>query len=121
MKKRLFSRRGAAIELAIAVIFLMMALSIILVSIATMQGSHRKKDVADLKDKVERMQVTEDVSDYVSKYYKDNNSYPASGTTFTIESGYQVAVEGNIYTVTSEGNTIVTITIDGSGNIISWN
>ena len=112
MKKLLLSRRGAAIELAMAVIFLMMALCIILVSVATLQKSQRQKDLNDLDNKIERMQITEKVIDYVKQHPETDD--------FNIDDVYMVDVEGNIYTVTSEGNTIVTITIN-DGEIISWN
>ena len=112
MKKLLLSRRGAAIELAMAVIFLMMALCIILVSVATLQKSQRQKDLNDLDNKIERMQITEKVIDYVKQHPETDD--------FNIDDVYMVDVEGNIYTVTSEGNTIVTITIN-DGEITSWN
>ena len=57
MKKLLLSRRGAAIELAMAVIFLMMALCIILVSVATLQKSQRQKDLNDLDNKIELWKI----------------------------------------------------------------
>ena len=114
MKKRLLSRRGAAIELAIAVIFLMMALSIILVSVATMQGAHRKKDIAELENKVELWEIGEHVCEN-RVYYKTNNEV-------MIENNYTVKYDGGTkYEIYEGSNVVLTIEIDDDGNITSWN
>lgn len=112
MKKRLLSRRGAAIELAIAVIFLMMALSIILVSTSTLQVSHRKKDMAEFENKVELMQITDCII--------EGSSLPEGFTYETSERTENETVY-TIYDVYEGENVVLTIEIDDDGNITSWN
>lgn len=109
MKKLLLSRRGAAIELAMAVIFLMMALCIILVSVATLQKSQRQKDLNDLDNKIELMQITDSIINDPPTENKD------------LGNGYFVTVEEDKYIVTEGEKVVLTIVIDDDGNITSWN
>lgn len=114
MKKLISSRRGAAIELAIGVMFVMIALSIILVTNASLQNKEMKSDVSDLEQKIELMKITDwiienkNTSDFANKF---NSEFV----------GYEINVGGYIYTVIQGENTVLTIVFNSDGSIKSWN
>ena len=118
MKKLLLSRRGAAIELAMAVIFLMMALCIILVSVATLQKSQRQKDLNDLDNKIELWEIGEHVCENRDDYTEETKTEIIIGEQYT---GYSVEKDGTTYEIFEGDNVVLTIVIDGDGNITSWN
>ena len=107
MKKLISSRRGAAIELAIGVMFVMIALSIILVTNASLQNKEMKSDVADLEQKIELMEITDKIlADPDVTQYLD----------------YKISNNNGTYTVTDNAeNVVLTFTVDENGKIISWN
>lgn len=108
MKKTLLSRRGAAIEMAIGVLYLMMGLSIILVSSAAIQNSQRRKDFAEFNNKVELMEITD--------YIIENPEATTYGEDYSITYN-----EGN-YTVTNTKNNSVVLEFTVTdGKISSWN
>ena len=113
MKKLLLSRRGAAIELAMAVIFLMMALCIILVSVATLQKSQRQKDLNDLDNKIEHMQITDCIiegSDLPEGFYYETTERTENEKVYIIYDVYEGDDLEFSFTVDAE-----------SKEIISWN
>ena len=69
MKNLIKSRRGIAIEMAIGAMFIMIALSIVLISISGMQTRHMKSDLNDFHEKVERYEVM----DYLEKNLNTND------------------------------------------------
>lgn len=105
MKKTLLSRRGAAIEMAVVVMFLMMGLSIILVSVSTIQISQRNKDVDALNEKVELMEITD---------------YILANPNATSYDGYSITNNAGNYSVTKNDKIVLEFTIEG-GKISSWN
>ena len=107
MKKLISSRRGAAIELAIGVMFVMIALSIILVTNASLQNKEMKSEVADLEHKIELMEITDKIlADPDVTQYLD----------------YKISNNNGTYTVTDNAeNVVLTFTVDENGKIISWN
>ena len=88
------SRRGIAIEMAIGVMFLTVAFSVLLVSISLMQLDKSDGARESLTDKIAVMQILENV---------ENGDY-------TLEEGENVITEGGV---------IVTVEISG-GKIVSW-
>ena len=109
MKNLIKSRRGIAIEMAIGAMFIMMALSIVLISISGMQTRHMKNDRNDFHEKIEVYEIT----DYIMEH-RDATSY----------NGYDISsAKGDTtvtYTVTKDGNQILTFTVDNNNTITSW-
>ena len=70
MKKQLLSRRGAAIELAIGVMLLMIAVSIVLLSLATIKHDRKKDDIVQLESRVELNKIGEYVCVNRNSYTK---------------------------------------------------
>lgn len=122
MKNLIKSRRGIAIEMAIGAMFIMIALSIILISISGMQTRHMKNDLNDFNEKVECYQILD---------YFTNNSI-ASGNVTINHVEYNIAkneIENETtgdtiieYVVTDikSNNAVLTIITDISGKITSW-
>lgn len=67
MKNLIKSRRGIAIEMAIGAMLIMMALSIVLISISGMQHKHAQDDRGDFVKKIEAYEIT----DYILKNHTD--------------------------------------------------
>ena len=123
MKNLIKSRRGIAIEMAIGAMFIMIALSIILISISGMQTRHMKNDLNDFNEKVECYQILD--------YFTNNNSI-ASGNVTINHVEYNIAkneIENETtgdtiieYVVTDikSNNAVLTIITDISGKITSW-
>ncbi len=106
MKKLIYSRRGVAIELAIGVMFVMMALGIILVTNASLQNKQMNSDLADYEEKIEMYEITD---------------YIIANPSATDYLGYKISNNSGTYTVTdTEGTTILTIEVQ-DGKITSWN
>ena len=110
MKNLIKSRRGIAIEMAIGAMFIMMALSIVLISISGMQTRHMKNDRNDFHEKIEVYEIT----DLIIKGQIVNDTVTTSSDTV-----YQVYENNNTYTVTKDGNQILTFTVDNN-TITSW-
>lgn len=126
MKKLIKSRRGVAIELAIGVMFLLMAFTIMLLSTAGLQNGHRVDDYEDFKEKIEINNIGEYVVANYNTEYKDK-----TGKEITINgenTGYLVtdnpAVSStNINLIIYENDMtdpVLTIWLDATGKIISW-
>ena len=113
MKKLISSRRGAAIELAIGVMFVMIALSIILVTNASLQNKEMKSDVADLEQKIELMEIGEYVCEHQADF-TEGQLTPIENTVYT------VLRSENTYEIYKGENVVLTIEVDGN-KIISWN
>ena len=114
MKKLIYSRRGVAIELAIGVMFVMMALGIILVTNASLQNKQMNSDLADYEEKIEMYEIT----DYVIKCH--NSSEELQQDYFV---GYSIenVNNGKEYFVKQGDDTVLTIVFDDDGSIKSWN
>ena len=114
MKKTLLSRRGAAIELAMIVLALLMVVSIVLLTMASIQYNNLKSDISGFESKIELYEITDYIIDN-----PDATEY--NGYTITPES----KIEGEVviqttYTVKDGENVVLTIVTDGNGNITSW-
>lgn len=85
MKNLIKSRRGIAIEIAIGAMFVMIALSIVLLSISGMQSAQGNRDAAEFQEKIDMYELTDKV---------------LAGTKFT---------DGQIYKASSEKEYIVEV------------
>ena len=132
MKNLIKSRRGIAIEMAIGAMLIMMALSIVLISISGMQHKHAKDDRGDFVKKIEAYEIT----DYILKNHKADIPVDAININDAIDGSdeYTVVCEkldnGNYaYTISKTDSVILTLEIntvtDDNANvttntIISW-
>ncbi len=126
MKKLIKSRKGAAMELAIGVMFLMMAFTIMLLSTSGLQNSLRVDDYEDFNEMVEVNNIGEHVLGKQDETYKtggyvrieiDNNYSVKYSET---EMKYEI-YKGNDFTDTSNLELVLTITLNSNGKITSWN
>ena len=109
MKNLIQSRRGIAIEMAIGAMFIMIALSIVLLSISGMQTQHKNQDLKEFEEKIILYEITDKIID----------SKPAGEWEYK---GYKIAPNGNEYIVkNTNGETVLTIEFGNDGNTItSW-
>ena len=110
MKNLIQSRRGIAIEMAIGAMFIMIALSIVLLSISGMQTQHKNQDLKEFEEKIILYEITDEII---------NNGKPAGEWEYK---GYIIASNGNEYIVkNTNGETVLTIEFGNDGNTItSW-
>ena len=117
MKKLIKSRRGVAIELAVGVMFTMIAFTIMLLSTAGLQNRHRNEDYKEFNQMIEINNIGEHVL---------RNNYTSSEKTEIIideeDTGYKVAFSDNIYTIYEGDDTdpVLTIILNSEGKITSW-
>lgn len=116
MKNLIKSRRGVAIEMAIGAMFIMIALSIVLISISGMQTRHMKNDLDEFDKKVEVYEITDSIENDLKK-----NVNPFSEITTDVK---VVVINQKEYTVsltqstTNENITKNTYTISKGESII---
>ena len=118
LKKIIKSRKGAAMELAIGVMFLMMAFTIMLLSTSGLQNSLRVNDYEDFNEMVEVNNIGEYVAANSESYAnKENSKIIIDGE----DTGYTVTSDlNNTYIITKGEETVLTITVI-DGEITSWN
>ncbi|MBQ7326970.1 MAG: hypothetical protein IJW93_05815 [Clostridia bacterium] len=123
MKKLIKSRRGVAIELAIGVMFLMIAFTIMLLSTAGLQNDHRVDDYRDFKESTEINNIGEHVLGEPTKYktgnyekIEINNDYSVKYTS--TESKYEI-YRGTDFENPDNLELVLTIEMDGN-KITSW-
>ena len=107
MKKRDY-RRGIAIELAIGMMFLVIALSIILLTVAMLQIKNQKSDLEDYEKKVLEFAVEDMVA-----AEKESHTVEINKKTYTLSKS------NNEYTITVNGTTVYTVTVT-DGKISDW-
>lgn len=117
MKKLIYSRRGVAIELAIGVMFVMMALGIILVTNASLQNKQMNSDLADYEEKIEMYKITDWI---MNNPDLDNHtaSFPDCEMNWTEND------DTRTYIVTKGGEQILSFVAEKDGDkykITSWN
>ena len=123
MKNLIKSRRGIAIELAIGAMLIVMALSIVLVSISGMQSRHKESDLEAFANKVEVYEITDYIlknhTDYIlTNHEADSFVYEINKNDETDDSAaYTVYCEvlenGNYaYTVSKTDSVILTLEIN---------
>lgn len=116
LKKLIKSRRGVAIELAIGVMFLLMAFTIMLLSTAGLQNSHRNNDYKEFNERIE----INNVGEYVL-------ANPTQTNIIVNDIHYTVKINNNKYEIYRgdsltdfEGlEPVLTIELDGD-KITSW-
>lgn len=124
LKKLIKSRRGVAIELAIGVMFTMIAFTIMLLSTAGLQNSHRNQDYKEFNERIEINNIGEHVlgdAEENANNYKSENRVP-----IVIDNNYSVkyTLSENKYEIYrgAEGSAelVLTIVLDSNGKITSW-
>ena len=128
MKNLIKSRRGIAIEIAIGAMFVMIALSIVLLSISGMQSAQGNRDAAEFQEKIDMYELKDKVlagkitfvdgSDSTEYISEDGNEYIISFTTETENKTYVIKKQLN-----DEENTetvVLTFTVDKNNKITSW-
>ena len=124
MKNLIKSRRGIAIEMAVGAMLIMMALSIVLISISGMQNQHRKSDLEDFAEKIEVYEIT----DYILKNHMLNAPVETIGDSGVYTIDCNPSDDSNYtYTILKDNNVILTLeintVIDGNttkNTITSW-
>ena len=127
MKNLIKSRRVIAIEIAIGAMFVMIALSIVLLSISGMQSAQGNRDAAEFQEKIDMYELTDKVlagkitfvdgSDSTEYISEDGNEYIISFTTETENKTYVIKKQLN-----DEENTetvVLTFTVDKNNKIYS--
>ena len=123
MKKLIKSRRGVAIELAIGVMFLMMAFTLMLLSTAGLQNDHRVDDYRDFKESMEINNIGEYVVANRSRYIDFPNTRMLIHEE-NIPEGYYALYSENekqlkIYRGYRGNDVVLTIGMEGD-EITSW-
>ena len=126
MKKLIKSRRGVAIELAIGVMFLMIAFTIMLLSTSALQNDHRVDDYQSFKEKIE--------VDHIGEYVVENRtSYTQSNDMKAIEKNAEENIPEGYFVLHKEINKyeiyrgdgdsaelVLTIELNADSTIKSW-
>ncbi|MBQ8414375.1 MAG: hypothetical protein IJX58_03925 [Clostridia bacterium] len=121
MKNLIKSRRGIAIEMAVGAMFIMIALSIVLISVSNMQIDHRDNDLDEFNEKIESYQIL----DYIINNPEASGDVTINGIDYNItskEKNENAEIDTYIeYIVTDKSNseTVLTITTK-NGKITSW-
>ncbi len=121
LKKLIKSRRGVAIELAIGVMFLMMAFTIMLLSTAGLQNDHRVDDYQSFKEKIE----IDNIGEYVVANRSQYINFPNTRRLIqeeNIPEGYYALYSENqlkIYRGYRGNDVVLTIGMEGD-KITSW-
>ena len=137
MKNLIKSRRGIAIEMAVGAMLIMMALSIVLISISGMQNQHRKSDLEDFAEKIEVYEITDSIKNDLKKNVNPFSEIETDAKVVVInQKEYTVSlaqstmnenITKNVYTI-SKGESIIltleikTVTDDNvtTNTITSW-
>ena len=116
LKKLIKSRRGVAIELAIGVMFLLMAFTIMLLSTAGLQNRHRNDDYNSFKERIE----INNVGEYVVANPTQTNIV-VNGIDYTVKiNSNKYEIYRGVGLTNFEGlEPILTIEMNG-GKITSW-
>lgn len=129
LKKLIKSRRGVAIELAIGVMFLLMAFTIMLLSTAGLQNRHRNDDYNSFKERIEINNVGEYVSKHSTAFVvgqlKKVEDVTNDGVNDNVPEGYYVLrSEDNKYEIFrgegEDAELVLTIELGSDNSITSW-
>lgn len=102
--KRHPNRRGMAIEMAMAMMIIVFSLCALMTTVVTV--SRKQTNIATA-----RFTQTAQVDALGEQFV--NGKIPTSDI-------FDCEVNGNILTVSKDGKTLLTVVVDGSGKIISW-
>ena len=106
--KRHSNRRGMAIEMAMAMMIIVFSLCALMTTVVTV--SRKQTNIATA-----RFTQTAQVDAIGEKFVKDPDSFQYTGTEYECDTSVQ-----NTLTVSKDGKTLLTVVVDGSGKIISW-
>ena len=125
MKNLIKSRRGIAIEMAIGAMFIMIALSIVLISISGMQTKHMNNDLNEFNEKIEINEIGEYVCKNRNEYNKTETERQDiiilnTETTENVDTGYDVQYIDSQYKIYNGDEVVLIIGIDENGKITSW-
>lgn len=134
MKNLIKNRRGIAVEMAVVVMLIFVALSIVLMSISEMQVDHRVSDLSDFDRKTELYEITDYIKEKHTTWSGDQANeyvYPESANqevdeyyiineTQTWDKTDNTKISETTYTVSYENKPVLTIKIDNNGKISSW-
>lgn len=105
MKRKMDTRRGIAIELAVGVMLIMMALSILLVTGAVVQTAHRRSDLEDFEETLGLYGVTDHIlREPTAEAYGE----------------YTIERENNCYIIKTPNGDVALQIIVEDGVIVSW-
>lgn len=121
MKNLIKSRRGIAIELAIGAMLIMMALSIVLVSISGMQNRHKESDLEAFVNKIEVYEIMDSIENDLkqnvnpfSEIETDAKVVVINQKEYTVSLAQSTTNENiteNIYTISKGERIILTLEI----------
>lgn len=122
MKKTLLSRRGAAIELAMIVLALLMVVSIVLLTMASIQYNNLKSDISGFESKIELYEIGEYVCEHRADFGEQAEAITFDGKATDFSATKTVDDDtGNItLLITENEQTVLTIVLKDDGTIISW-
>ena len=106
--KRHSNRRGMAIEMAMAMMIIVFSLCALMTTVVTV--SRKQTNIATA-----RFTQTAQVDAIGEKFVKDPDSFQYTGTEYECDTSVQKTL-----TVSKDGKTLLTVVVDGSGKIISW-
>lgn len=99
-------RRGIAIEMAVGMMLIMIALSIILLTVSRLQSGHRREDLVDFNERIEIYRILDTIDE--------------DGIAAVKDKGYTVTQSGNTYEIKNGEKTVVTVKITDGNTIASW-
>lgn len=79
MKNLIKNRRGIAVEMAVIVMLIFVALSIVMMSVSEMQVAHKNSDIEDFNRKTDLYEITD--------YIKKNHQSIDTSSTYEIKDG----------------------------------
>ncbi len=106
-------RRGIAIEMAVGMMLIMIALSIILLTVSRLQSGHRREDLADLNERIEIYRILDTICDGATAPV-DNETIHVDGKDYTIKK------TDDLYEIKDGEKTVVTVEITVDNKIASW-
>lgn len=121
MKNLIQSRRGIAIEMAIGAMFIMIALSIVLLSISGMQTQHKNQDLKEFEEKIECYEILDQLiknNPFKNLGEAEEAELEVGEVTYSIKKSDNN--EYNEYTVIKDENVVLIVVTDSNGTITSW-
>ena len=118
MKNLIQSRRGIAIEMAIGAMFIMIALSIVLLSISGMQTQHKNQDLKEFEEKIECYEILDQLiknNSFKNLGEAEEAEFEVGEVTYSIKKS-----DNNEYTVIKDENVVLIVVTDSNGTITSW-
>ena len=107
MKKRDY-RRGVAIEMAVGMMFLVIALSILLLTISSLQAKNQRYDLEAYEKKVLEFTI------------EDMEKVGAESHTISInKTNYEITKSDTKYEIKADGESVYTVTVT-NGTISAW-